>query len=67
MKQHYYKCNEYVGGRIEHVTPCPYGLFARYTNRPIMVGDNACEKCEYHKGKNQQEQSVSCSYNKPKH
>ena len=60
MKYPKYNVNEYAGGFFEYITPCPYGIHGRYTKEHIMVGSLACQRCNFFKGINKEDNIVSC-------
>lgn len=57
-----YKVDEYVGGRMDYVTDCPYGEIGRYTNRIKKVGDLECNKCKWQVKNDTDNRIVKCMY-----
>lgn len=59
-----YKIDEYIWGRKDFVTDCPYGEKGRYTNVINKVGDLGCNTCEWQERHNPSAQVVICSHPK---
>ena len=59
-----YKIDEYIWGRKDFVTDCPYGEKGRYTNAINKVGDLGCNTCEWQERHNPSAQVVMCSHPK---
>ncbi len=55
-----YEIEEYIWGRIDHVTDCPYGEKGRYTGEINKVGDLGCNTCPFQVSHNQSAQVVRC-------
>ena len=60
MKYPRYNINEFVGGHFEYTTSCPFSIMGK-TNEVIMVGSMACQRCQYFKAINKEDEYVSCS------
>lgn len=60
MKYTKYNVNEFVGGHFEYTTPCPFGIYGKYTNEILYVGSLACQRCEHFRGINKEDGIVSC-------
>ena len=59
-----YKIEEFIWGRKDFVTDCPYGEKGRYTNVINKVGDLGCNTCEWQVRHNPSAQVVICSHPK---
>lgn len=59
-----YKIDEYIWGRKDFVTDCPYDEKGRYTNAINKVGDLGCNTCEWQVRHNPRLQVVICSHPK---
>ena len=59
-----HKIDEFIWGRKDFVTDCPYGEKGRYTNAVNKVGDLGCNTCEWQVRHNQRAQVVMCSHSK---
>ncbi len=61
-KEILYEIAEFVGGRKDYVTDCPYGEKGRYTGEINKVGDLGCNTCPFQVSHNQSAQVVRCSH-----
>lgn len=59
MKYPRYNLNEYVGGHFEYTTPCPFNTIGK-TGDILMVGSLACQRCQYFRGINKEDEYVKC-------
>nr|DAL21005.1 MAG TPA_asm: hypothetical protein [Caudoviricetes sp.] len=59
-----YKIEEYIWGRKDFVTDCPYGEKGRYTNAINKVGDLGCNTCKWQVRHSPRAQVVTCSHPK---
>lgn len=57
-----YEIEEYVRGRIDFVTACPFCEKGRYTETINMVGALECNICKYQIRNNEEERFVKCSH-----
>lgn len=57
-----YEIEEFIYGRIDHVTDCPFGELGRYTMNVNKVGDLGCNTCKWQVSHNPRMQQVVCSY-----
>ena len=60
MKYPKFNVNEFIGGYFEYTTPCPFGIYGKYTNEILYVGSLACQRCENFRGINKEDGIVSC-------
>lgn len=59
-----YEVEEFIWGRKDFVTDCPYGEKGRYTNAVNKVGDLGCNTCEWQVRHNPRAQVVMCFHPK---
>ena len=59
-----YEIDEFIWGRKDFVTDCPYGEKGRYTNTVNKVGDLGCNACEWQVRHNLRAKVVTCSHPK---
>lgn len=59
-----YDVNEYIHGRIDYVTDCPFGVQGRYTERTNKVGALECNICKHQIGNDTDARVVRCVYEK---
>ena len=59
-----YDVEEFIYGRKDYVTDCPFGVKGRYTNAINKVGDLGCNTCEWQLAHNENAQIVKCSHPK---
>lgn len=57
-----YEVEEFIYGRIDCVTDCPFGECGRYTNRINKVGALECNICKYQIKNNTDARIVRCSH-----
>lgn len=59
-----YEIEEFIYGRIDYVTDCPFGVCGRYTNGINKVGDIGCNTCEWQVSNDCSNKVVKCAYQK---
>lgn len=59
-----YEIEEFIYGRVDYVTDCPFGEYGRYTNRINKVGALECNICKYQIKNNTNARVVRCSHEK---
>lgn len=59
-----YKIEEYIYGRIDYVTDCPFGEKGRYTLEVNKVGDLGCNTCKWQVSHDARAHEVKCSHPK---
>lgn len=59
-----YEVEEFIWGRKDFVTDCPYGEKGRYTNSINKVGDLGCNTCKWQVRHNPRAQVVKCFHPK---
>ena len=59
-----YDVEEFIYGRKDFVTDCPFGEKGRYTMSINKVGDLGCNTCEWQLSHNPKAQIVKCSHPK---
>lgn len=59
-----YEVEEFIWGRKDFVTDCPYGEKGRYTNSINKVDDLGCNTCKWQVRHNPRAQVVKCSHPK---
>ena len=59
-----YEVEEFIYGKIDYVTDCPYKERGRYTNAINKVGDLGCNTCEWQISHNPRAMVVRCSHPK---
>lgn len=59
-----YEIEEYIYGRKDYVTDCPFGEKGRYTNAINKVGDLGCNTCKWQLRHNPSAQVVRCAHPK---
>lgn len=59
-----YEIEEFIYGRIDFVTNCPFGERGRYTQSINKVGEIGCNTCKWQVGHDRDEQKVRCSHPK---
>ncbi len=57
-----YEVNEYIHGRIDYVTDCPFGEKGRYTHDVNKVGALECNLCRYQLKNNTNARVVRCGH-----
>lgn len=60
----HYDVEEYIYGRIDFVTSCPFGEMGRYTLDVNKVGDLGCNTCKWQVSNDAREHEVKCSHPK---
>lgn len=61
-----YQVDEYIHGRIDFVTDCPFGERGRYTSLVNKVGALECNICKFQIKNNTDARVVRCSHEKKK-
>lgn len=61
-----YEIREFIYGRIDYVTDCPFGEYGRYTSRINKVGALECNRCVHQLKNNTYNMVVRCTYPTPK-
>lgn len=59
-----YEVEEYIWGRKDYVTDCPYKERGRYTMEINKVGDLGCNTCKWQVKHNPRAQVVRCAHPK---
>lgn len=59
-----YQVDEYIHGRIDFVTDCPFGERGRYTNLVNKVGALECNICKHQIRNNTDARVVRCAHGK---
>lgn len=59
-----YEIEEFIYGRVDYVTDCPFGECGRFTNRINKVGALECNICKYQIKNNTNARVVRCSHEK---
>lgn len=57
-----YEVDEFIHGRIDFVTDCPFAEKGRYTDRINKVGALECNICKYQIKNNTDARIVRCSH-----
>lgn len=57
-----YEIEEFIYGRKDYVTDCPFGEKGRYTSSINKVGDLGCNTCQYQVSHNPRAQVVRCAH-----
>lgn len=57
-----YEVEEFIYGRIDYVTDCPFCEKGRYTNQINKVGALECNICKYQIKNNAETMTVRCSH-----
>lgn len=57
-----YEIEEFIYGRKDYVTDCPFGEKGRYTSTINKVGDLGCNTCEWQIRHNPSAQVVRCAH-----
>lgn len=59
-----YEIEEFIYGRIDYVTDCPFEEVGRYTLNVNKVGDIGCNTCKWQVSHNRDGRKVGCSHPK---
>lgn len=55
-----YDVEEYIYGRVDYVTSCPFGEYGHYTGKVNKVGALECNICKWHKQNDKRNYIVTC-------
>ncbi len=58
-----YEINEFIYGRTDYITDCPFSERGRYTDAINKVGALECNICKYQIKNNVHSKIVRCSHN----